>query len=75
LVDDGIVLATVGWDACSGSDGDWLGGGAEMWWSQADQATYRVWLEAVGLEVVQSSFVPEGDTGHALFWARRRHGG
>jgi SAM-dependent methyltransferase len=73
LVDDGILLATAGWDAWTGSHGDWLGSGAEMWWSQANQATYHVWLEAAGLEVVQSSFVPEDDIGHALFWARPRH--
>lgn len=72
LVDGGLLLATVGWEAWTGSDSDWLGGGVEMWWSQTDQATYRTWLEAAGLEVVQSSFVPDGESGHALIWARRR---
>jgi 2-polyprenyl-3-methyl-5-hydroxy-6-metoxy-1,4-benzoquinol methylase len=73
LVDGGMLLATVGWEAWTGTDGDWLGSGVGMWWSHADQATYRTWLEAAGLEVVQSSFVPDGESGHALFWARRRH--
>jgi SAM-dependent methyltransferase len=72
LVDGGLLLATVGWEAWTGSDSDWLGGGVGMWWSQTDQATYRNWLEAAGLEVVQGSFVPDGESGHALFWARRR---
>ena len=41
-----------------------------MWWSQADAATYRTWLAQAGLEVTSQQFVPEGDGGHALFWAR-----
>jgi len=72
LVDGGLLLATVGWEAWTGSDSDWLGGGIEMWWSQTDQATYRTWLEAAGLDVVEGSFVPDGESGHALIWARRR---
>jgi SAM-dependent methyltransferase len=51
LVDGGLLLATVGWEARTGSDSNWLGGGVEMWWSQTDQATYRSWLEAAGLKV------------------------
>jgi hypothetical protein len=49
----------------------WLGGDVEMWWSHADRDTYRDWLEAAGLAVVREEFVPEGDTGHVLFWAER----
>jgi 2-polyprenyl-3-methyl-5-hydroxy-6-metoxy-1,4-benzoquinol methylase len=72
LVDGGILLATVGWEAWTGSDSDWLGGSVEMWWSQADQATYVAWLENAGLEVVQSTYVQDGESRHALIWARRR---
>ena len=72
LVDGGLLLATVGWEAWTGSDSNWLGSGVRMWWSQTDQATYRTWLEAADLEVVQGSFVPDGESGHALIWARRR---
>jgi len=72
LVDGGLLLATVGWEAWTGSDVDWLDSGVEMWWSQADQATYRIWLEEAGLEVVQCSFAPDGESGHALIWARRQ---
>lgn len=72
LVDGGIPLATVGWEAWTGTDEDWLGSGVNMWWSQSDQATYRTWLEAADLEVIESRFVPDGESGHALFWARRR---
>jgi hypothetical protein len=49
----------------------WLGGDAPMWWSHADAATYRAWIEQAGLPVVAQELVPEGDGGHALFWARR----
>jgi 2-polyprenyl-3-methyl-5-hydroxy-6-metoxy-1,4-benzoquinol methylase len=72
LVDGGLLLATLGWEAWTGSDPDWIGGGTEMWWSHADRDTYHRWLEVAGFEVMDVSFVPEGASGHALFWARRR---
>ena len=33
------------------------------------EGRYAPWL--AGLEITAHSFVPEGDGGHALFWARR----
>ena len=41
-----------------------------MWWSHADVATYRRWLTAAGLTIRSEAFVPEGDSGHSLFWAQ-----
>jgi SAM-dependent methyltransferase len=67
----GWLLATTGHHACTGSEDNWLGGEAPMWWSQADAATYRAWIEQAGLSVVTEDLVPEGDGAHALFWARR----
>jgi SAM-dependent methyltransferase len=67
----GWLLATTGQDAWTGTQDNWLGGPATMWWSHADAATYRSWLQQAGLEVTVQQFVPEGDSGHALFWARR----
>jgi SAM-dependent methyltransferase len=67
----GWFLATLGATAWTGTEPDWLGGGAPMWWSHADAATYRSWLTAAGLTVETEEFVPEGDSGHQLFWARR----
>ena len=72
LVDDGVLLLTAGWDAWSGSDPTWLGGSSEMRWSQADAATYATWLESAGLDVLRRERVPDGDSSHSLFWARRR---
>jgi SAM-dependent methyltransferase len=40
-----------------------------------DAATYRTWLTQAGLEVTSQQFVPEGNGGHALFWAQARHTG
>jgi hypothetical protein len=40
--------------------------------SHADAATYRAWLADAGLEITEQDFLPEGDGGHALFWARRQ---
>jgi len=72
LVDGGVLLATLGREEWTGSDTDWLGGGAEMWWSQADHQTYRRWLQTAGFAITASAYVPEGAAGHALFWGRRR---
>ncbi len=67
----GLFLATTGYRAWTGVDENWLDGGVPMWWSQADAATYRSWITQAGLSIEREEFAPEGDTGHALFWAAR----
>jgi SAM-dependent methyltransferase len=67
----GLFLATTGYWAWTGYEDNWLDGGAPMWWSVADVATYRLWIKRAGLEVDREEFVPEDDGGHALFWASR----
>lgn len=67
----GWLLATAGQHAWTGTEDNWLGGRAPMWWSHADAATYRSWIERAGLAVVAQETVPEDDAVHALFWARR----
>ncbi|MFI0795517.1 class I SAM-dependent methyltransferase [Micromonospora rubida] len=67
----GWLLTTVGHDVWTGTEDSWLGGPAAMWWSQADTPTYRSWLRHAGLTVTAEAFVPEGASGHTLFWARR----
>jgi SAM-dependent methyltransferase len=69
---DGWLLITTGHERWTGTEAGWLGGAATMWWSQADAATYRRWLIRAGFDVVDERHVPEGRSGHALFWARRR---
>jgi hypothetical protein len=70
VVVDGLLLLSAGWDAWTGSETCWLGGNATMWWSHANVATYRRWLGEAGFQVVAEEFVPEGSSGHSLFWAR-----
>jgi SAM-dependent methyltransferase len=67
----GWLLAVTGQDAWTGTRDNWLGGQAPMWWSHADAASYRSWIQDAGLQIVEQAFVPEGDSGHALFWARK----
>lgn len=67
----GWLLAVAGQDAWTGTADDWLEGQTPMWWSQADAATYRSWIERAGMQIIEQEFVPEDDGGHALFWARR----
>jgi SAM-dependent methyltransferase len=67
----GWFLCTTGRDEWTGVDGDWLDSGVSMWWSHADAATNRAWIVRSGLTVEEQEFVPEGSSGHVLFWARR----
>jgi SAM-dependent methyltransferase len=67
----GTLLLTAGLDAWTGSEAGWLGTDTTMWWSHADAATYRCWLHEAGFVIDEESIVPEGDSGHALFWTRR----
>jgi ubiquinone/menaquinone biosynthesis C-methylase UbiE len=67
----GRLLVTTGEAAWTGTQNNWLGGPASMWWSHTDATTYRSWLHHSGLQVTDQQFVPEGDSGHALFWACR----
>jgi SAM-dependent methyltransferase len=67
----GRFVATTGHGAWTGTEENWLGGEAAMWWSQTDAATSLGWLADSGLIVDREEFVPEGDSGHTLFWAHR----
>lgn len=67
----GWFLATMGHGAWTGTDENWLGGGAPMWWSHADADTNRSWLTAAGFLIEHEEFVPEGDGGAVLFRARK----
>jgi ubiquinone/menaquinone biosynthesis C-methylase UbiE len=67
----GWFVCTTGQDEWTGVDGDWLDSGVSMWWSHADAATNRAWIVRSGLTVEEQEFVPEGSSGHVLFWARR----
>lgn len=42
-----------------------------MWWSHVDADTYRRWILQAGLRTESEEFVPEDNSGHQLFWARR----
>jgi 2-polyprenyl-3-methyl-5-hydroxy-6-metoxy-1,4-benzoquinol methylase len=66
----GWLLATTGATAWTGTSDGWLGGDAPMWWSHPDAAVYRDWIAEAGLTVTAEDFVPEGSSGHQLFWAR-----
>jgi SAM-dependent methyltransferase len=67
----GVLLMTAGAQAWTGTETGWLGGSATMWWSHADAATYRGWLADAGFRIDTESFVPEGESGHSMFWAVR----
>lgn len=69
----GYFLVTVGEKSWEGVEEDWLGvSGGTMYWSHADAATYKAWLQEIGFEIVSEDFVPEGDSGHRNFLAKKR---
>ena len=54
----GWLLATTGQDAWTGTEDNWLGGPATMWWSHAGAATYRTWIyQAAWRSPTSSSFL------------------
>jgi SAM-dependent methyltransferase len=67
----GWLLATAGHDAWTGTEDNWLNGPAPMWWSHADAGTYVSWIEQTTMTVTSQTFIPEGTSGHTLFWAQR----
>jgi len=73
LKPSGWFIATLGLDAWTGTENDWLGvAGAEMYWNHADAMTYWRWLQDAGLEVVDEHPVDDGGGGrHQLFVAQK----
>ena len=67
----GWLLATTGAQAWTGTQDNWLGSTTTMWWSHADATTYHAWITRAGLHIQSEHFVPEADSGHHLFWARK----
>jgi len=68
----GLLLATVGHQAWTGTEMNWLGvPGAAMHWSHTDEATYLRWFETMCLHVRWHRFIPEGTGGHTLVLANK----
>lgn len=67
----GVFAATMGHEAWTGMEPNWLAGGIPMWWSHADADTNRRWLTGTGLTVEAEHFLPEGGGGAVLFVTRR----
>lgn len=69
----GYLMIIVGGDqAWTGTEQSWLDvADATMYWSHADIATYRSWLENQGFHIAWEHFIPEDDTGHYLLLARK----
>jgi SAM-dependent methyltransferase len=72
LPPDGYFMATVGSDAWTGTEADWLDvAGGLRYWSHADAATYQQWCEDQGFRICWARFVPEGNGGHTLLLAQK----
>ncbi len=67
LRDGGYLLAITGADHWTGIE-TYLG--ADMFWDQADTATYLRWLTAARLDPIWHRYIPEGNSGHSLILAR-----
>lgn len=71
LTPGGWFLAIVGSRAWTGREPSWLGVRAPMYWSHASADTYARWLREDRMEIHTRRFIPEGDSGHELFLARK----
>jgi SAM-dependent methyltransferase len=71
LVPGGLVLVTTGETAWTGTEEDWLGSGASMYWSHDDSENYARWLREIGFSVLERRTIPEGESAQALFLAPR----
>ncbi|HEX5323619.1 MAG TPA: methyltransferase domain-containing protein [Capsulimonadaceae bacterium] len=69
LVPGGHFLATLGSNEWTGTRQDWHGG--TMYWSHANRHTYEEWLQVAGFAILAERFLPEGDSGHAVFMAQK----
>jgi SAM-dependent methyltransferase len=67
----GPFVLVAGATAWTGTQPDWLGSGADMYWSHADEDAYVRWLEHAGFEVLRRALIPEAETGHTLFECRK----
>ncbi len=67
----GYLMATLGSEAWTGTEDDWLDAGATMYWSHASESTNRAWLEEAGFQILWTRFIPEGSSGHVLVLARK----
>lgn len=64
----GWLLLTGVQGAWTNTEKRWLGGTGTMMWSQIDAASYREPLIAAGFSVEEQRSIPEGASGHSLFW-------
>lgn len=67
----GLLIATLGFSAWTGTEENWLNAGGTMYWSHSGEQEYLAWLEEVGFAVQQRRFIPEGDSGHLLVVGRK----
>ena len=71
LAPGGLALVTTGETAWTGTEENWLGSGAPMYWSHADAESYAGWLREIGFTVLERRRIPEGESAHALFLVQR----
>ena len=68
----GYLMFIVGHDAWTGTEENYLGvDGGKMCWSHADEDTYESWITASGFHIQWKRFIPEGESGHTLVFARK----
>ena len=73
LKPDGYLMLITGHNAAwEGQETDWLGvEGRDMFWSHTDRDTYLQWITEAGFHLVWDRFIPEGEGGHTLIFAKK----
>ncbi|KAI8810369.1 methyltransferase type 11 [Cladochytrium replicatum] len=70
----GILMVLVGEEAFTHALDNWLGGGARLWWSQADAESYRSWLSDSNFETIKEEWIQDAysSSRHLMIWARNK---
>jgi cyclopropane fatty-acyl-phospholipid synthase-like methyltransferase len=71
LQPDGLFMVTIPLNTWTGTEEDWYGSGAAMYWSHADTSTYLQWLADLQFKKIWSHFMPEGEDGFNLILAKK----
>lgn len=67
LKPNGYFLGVVGAGEWTGTGQGWIIPELDMYWSHTDAASYQMWFTEIGFSVLDTYFVPEGDSGHTFF--------
>lgn len=67
----GCLFCVVGAGKWTGVENNWIEHGTTMYWSHTDAPTYLAWFTNLGFTLLDTYFIPEGNTAHTAFLLRK----